>query len=858
MLDPNLGKWTYQYNAFGKLISQTDAKGQTLTISYDILGRKTKRNEPEDTTTWEYDIGNQAIGKLSNVTTATTSKNYTYDNLGRLSRVTTNLDEVSLTTSISYDNYSRIATKNYPNNYQLIYTYNHHGYLESVKTPQGLQVDGYNLAHLAAVKQQAIATADRLLNQSIDWINRASEYRAIAQQQIAIAQEYTALSNQYQQLPEDYQHKAQQLLNHAQDLEQLAIDNLELAEQYLYWAENPQLASQLHEQVALYNNNLTDTANIIYWQAREYDAMGRSTSFVFGNGLVTNNLYNSAGQLTQINTGFGYNTPIRDLAYEYDLDNNITSRNDKILDIQENFVYDSLNRLLSTTTNLGDSQDISFDASGNILNNTGAEYTYHQDKPYAVATAKGNNYSYDAVGNAINKNDTAIGWTSFNKPSKFITASGATTQFVYDSSRKRYKKIEGDGTTTLYLGKGYERITAANGAVTHKYFIYAGSKLIAIHIATANNSTHQVRYLHRDNLGSVDTITGGTGQIVSRQRFSVFGARAETNWQPSASPSILDTSSLFTNRGFTGHEHIDELGLIHMNGRVYDPEIGRFLSADPFVQAPHMSQSYNRYSYVMNNPLRYTDPSGYNWLKEKWDNLREDLKDAGRKFDEKVLQPSKYRLTALIEVGGGAALIYAEYKVGCGGFCASAGYSLINDGIARWQNNDGTGAGSAYIGGEYRIGSDLQSETRPINYPYKPDSSNNQQNIIINDDEIYAKNRQEYLYAKQDEYKSQFISHLRDTSVSVDTLYEYYTQWKKITNHWDTVEQHWRSMGDHARILAVSAVGLGATAYYTHAGSRAFMDSAVDLLEDVQEFVDPIQTHVDSLVNWQEFLNATR
>jgi len=69
--------------------------------------------------------------------------------------------------------------------------------------------------------------------------------------------------------------------------------------------------------------------------------------------------------------------------------------------------------------------------------------------------------------------------------------------------------------------------------------------------------------------------------------------------------------SLITVKGFTDHEHMDSVGLIHMNGRVYDPELGRFMSADPFVQAPYNSQSYNRYSYVFNNPLSFTDPSGY-------------------------------------------------------------------------------------------------------------------------------------------------------------------------------------------------------------------------------------------------------
>lgn len=69
-------------------------------------------------------------------------------------------------------------------------------------------------------------------------------------------------------------------------------------------------------------------------------------------------------------------------------------------------------------------------------------------------------------------------------------------------------------------------------------------------------------------------------------------------------------------RGFTGHEHLAELGIIHMNGRLYDAVIGRFLQADPIIQAPHNAQSHNRYSYVLNNPLSFTDPSGFSaWTK---------------------------------------------------------------------------------------------------------------------------------------------------------------------------------------------------------------------------------------------------
>jgi RHS repeat-associated protein len=101
---------------------------------------------------------------------------------------------------------------------------------------------------------------------------------------------------------------------------------------------------------------------------------------------------------------------------------------------------------------------------------------------------------------------------------------------------------------------------------------------------------------------------------VDRSTYTPFGERlavTETKDKSYYLSTTYLTERKYTNRGFTGHEHIEEMGLIHMNGRVYDPTIGRFLSADPHIQAPGDTQSYNRYSYVKNNPLKYTDPSGY-------------------------------------------------------------------------------------------------------------------------------------------------------------------------------------------------------------------------------------------------------
>ena len=95
--------------------------------------------------------------------------------------------------------------------------------------------------------------------------------------------------------------------------------------------------------------------------------------------------------------------------------------------------------------------------------------------------------------------------------------------------------------------------------------------------------------------------------MVEYLAYDAHGKRRLADWQP-GTPNTLNRE---TPRGFTGHEHLDGVGLIHMNGRVYDPTLGRFLSADPFVQAPDSTQSFNRYTYANNNPLSYTDPSGF-------------------------------------------------------------------------------------------------------------------------------------------------------------------------------------------------------------------------------------------------------
>jgi RHS repeat-associated protein len=143
--------------------------------------------------------------------------------------------------------------------------------------------------------------------------------------------------------------------------------------------------------------------------------------------------------------------------------------------------------------------------------------------------------------------------------------------------------------------------------------------LITLHQdANAVTQSTETHYLYKDHLGSLDLITGASGAITDELSFDAWGQRRSgINWHDIDVNQLIADYGVFsslappTTRGFTGHEMAGEVGVIHMNGRIYDPRLGRFLQADPFVQSPADSQMYNRYSYTRNNPLNATDPSGY-------------------------------------------------------------------------------------------------------------------------------------------------------------------------------------------------------------------------------------------------------
>ncbi len=138
-----------------------------------------------------------------------------------------------------------------------------------------------------------------------------------------------------------------------------------------------------------------------------------------------------------------------------------------------------------------------------------------------------------------------------------------------------------------------------------------GSQPVALYARPSSGSI-TTQYFHLDHLGSVAEVTNSSGVIDVSMNFDAFGQRRDaTDWSGPPAAGVLNTIAGISQRGFTFHTNLEASSLIHMNGRVADGLTGRFLSADPYVSNPGGTQFFNRYSYVNNNPLSFTDPSGF-------------------------------------------------------------------------------------------------------------------------------------------------------------------------------------------------------------------------------------------------------
>jgi RHS repeat-associated protein len=261
-------------------------------------------------------------------------------------------------------------------------------------------------------------------------------------------------------------------------------------------------------------------------------------------------------------------------------------------------------------------------------------------RPHALASLAGSastNYNYDLNGNRTSASTgkaTSLGYTSFNLPDSTTGISGpgvngATalkTTWSYDKSHARIKQthvvtggVQAGTRTTWYIhpdnagGLGFESetnaptvVSAANPSVTsNRHFLSAGGQVIGVLVSTGALPTlavtqtapvvlptvtlNKVEYWHKDQLGSLTATSDHNGAVTARYAYDPFGKRRFTTGAYNAFGTLVvdwsNTTSGGNARGFTGHEMLDDLGLIHMNGRLFDPTLGIFIQADPLIQA---------------------------------------------------------------------------------------------------------------------------------------------------------------------------------------------------------------------------------------------------------------------------------
>ncbi|HVK64110.1 MAG TPA: RHS repeat-associated core domain-containing protein, partial [Polyangium sp.] len=346
------------------------------------------------------------------------------------------------------------------------------------------------------------------------------------------------------------------------------------------------------------------------WAITSVDGAGRITGELFGNGAETERVYDgSRGRISSIRTTTA--TTLQHLSFGYDEAQNVTRREDlrNLVPQVETFQYDALQRLSCATFD-GEApcaRSWTYHANGNLATSPGGgTYTYELDRPHVLMNTQFGAYVHDAVGNQIGRPDATVEYTAFDLPKRLTFANGAgDVLFDYDGDQQRIRKTAGD-LVSVYVDELYERVTnLATGAVEHRYHVRSGERTVAV--VTRSGAATTRRYLHVDHLGSVDVVSNETGTAVERRSYDPFGARRNPQWgTPPAGPFSSETSL-----GFTGHLGDEELGLVFMRGRMYDPKIGRFLTPDPLVPNIYSGQSWNPYSYVENNPLTFTDPSGF-------------------------------------------------------------------------------------------------------------------------------------------------------------------------------------------------------------------------------------------------------
>ncbi len=549
MDDPDKGTWYYRYNSLGELLCQMDANWNGIRQSYDALGRQT-RSDQSDEINWT---------------------------------------NCSLTDpSVSTWSYNPVGVNGYGKVNQQIQV----GFDQDIGTTSTIQSETYSydaFGRLSEIQTQIDESVNGQVSSYLYY--RRTTYDEVGR----VFQQFDASTDAFSSLGARHVYNEHGFL---QMVREAAVGDIA---------------------------DLTNCyAGSTYYQCIEtMDAYGNVTEEFAGNGSHTvrefDELTNRISTLVTEHNG----DAVQNLRYAFDAIGNLTMRETIDTTLFEEFHYDELNRLIAVDT-LDDgvisggaalTASMTYDAAGNLQSRTGdtvpGDYVYGYENgtgscatagPHALCRLGGSDLVYDNNGNNTDGEGRYLQYTVRNKPWQ-LSKGANTTEFWYDAGNKRFMRRDDHSKVTHYVGN--VEVIRDNGVTTVKRYVAS-----AIIDQDSSGIQTALKFKHVDHLGSTDAITGSLGDDVEKLSFDAFGQRREAStWGDPL--GLINPIADVTTRGYTGHEHVDAIGIIHMNGRIYDARIGRFLQADPFIQAPKNSQNLNRYSYVLNNPLSYTDPSGH-------------------------------------------------------------------------------------------------------------------------------------------------------------------------------------------------------------------------------------------------------
>ncbi len=546
--DPNSGDWSYYYNALGQLIWQLDEKQQRTGMEYDKIGRLTKRID-------QYNLGNPSDPNqfVSDWIYDTASGN----GIGRIAS--------------SVGPY-RLGDGETSAEYKESYIYNDYG--QPLETIRKISDGGFSDYYW--------------MSSTYDSLGRTRTLTYPARNGDA-----TPSSAGTGRFPVTYYYSSEGLLREVRN------------------------------------------GSRVYWRATAMNAFGNVTEFrneasFSHKQIITVRSYDQAtGLMTGTSALHGSNaTTVQSHIYQWTDAGDLERREDLKHGYHEELIYDELQRLETSTvkqsTTVLRTVGMTYSATGRVLQKGSAYsgYVYDPAHPYAIKSVVANgatrNYGYDANGNMTSRAGSSVSWSSYDKPTE-VNSGALRSRFAYGPQRQRFRHIaeRGDGTdTTIYVGGLYEQVTTTRSGASspeYRHHISAGTEVVAIQTYW-DTAGDRVEYLHKDHVGSVTAISNEA--TITNIAYDAWGKRYDPadlpllgNLVPGSFLS-LDLTLTSLTRGFTSHEQLEHLGLVHMNARVYDPEIGRFLSPDPVVQDIYSTQTINRYSYVRNRPLSAVDPSG--------------------------------------------------------------------------------------------------------------------------------------------------------------------------------------------------------------------------------------------------------